>query len=151
MIQMKLALAIIFSSLLFTACHFNSQFVNRNEDIQEAEKVTDKFYELKKVKKFKETTDLFSNDFYNVTDTSKLIKILTMTTEKLGNLMEVKIDQSNSVIISGTDPSSKYNFIYKNKYEKFEATETITLIKESDGKIKIIGYNINSDGFLLGD
>lgn len=139
--------AILLISTL-SSCQFNRTFTNREEDKKEAEQVTSKFYELLKSKKYEETTALFSEKFFEVSDKEKLFQIYKITEEKLGALQEVAIGDWQTKVVIGTNPSSTYVLVYKNKYEKFESKETIRLTKETDGKIRILGYTINSDAFI---
>ena len=101
-----------------------------------------------KVKDYEATTKLFSKKFFEVTDKEKLFKMFTMTTEKLGDLQATEIETWETRRIEGSNPSANYAFVYKNLYDKFPAKETIRLLREEDGQIRIISYNINSDGFL---
>lgn len=131
-----------------TSCHVNSQYINRDEDKKEGELVTNKLYELLKAKDYEATTKLFSKKFFEVTDKEKLFKMFTMTAEKLGDLQTIEIETWETRRIEGSNPSANYGFVYKNTYDKFPAKETIRLVREEDGQIRIISYNINSDGFL---
>jgi hypothetical protein len=131
-----------------TSCHFNSQYVNREEDKKEGEMVTSKLSELLKAKDYEATKTLFSEKFFEVTDKEKLFKIFTMTTENLGDLQTTEIEAWETRRVEGSDPSANYAFVYKNTYDKFPAKETIRLMREEDGQIRIISYNINSDGLM---
>jgi len=142
---------LFFSLILITilsSCHFNAQYLNRIEDKKDAELITNEFYNFIKTKDFEKTYDLFSNEFFNKTPKDKLFKMLSVTNEKLGNLVQTEIKNWETRRVEGSNPLATYSLIYKNKYEKFEAEETIHLLKEKDGKIRIVGYFINSDGFM---
>lgn len=143
----KLGLTII---LLMTmaSCHFNSQYINREADKNDAEQVTNKFYELLQTKDYEGTIQLFSENFFEVADTGKLFKLLSMTNKKLGTLKTTEIEAWETQCIEGSNPSAKYTLVYKNMYDSFPAIETIILTKEKDGQIKIASYHINSDVFL---
>ena len=129
-------------------CSFNSQYINREEDKKDAERITTQLYDFLKDQNYKETLEFFSDKFFEVTDQEQLIKIYTKTREKLGDLKEIKIEQWETRRIEGTNPSASYMLIYVNQYEKYEAKETIQLIREDDSEIKIVAYNINSMGFM---
>lgn len=131
-----------------TSCHFNSQYINREEDKKDAEKVTSQLYELLRAKDYESTTKLFSKKFLEVTDKEKLFRIFVITNEKLGDLKTTEIETWETRRVEGTNPSAGYAFIYKNTYDSFPAKETIRLMREEDGQIRIISYNINSDGFI---
>ena len=134
--------------LTLASCQFNSQYINRDEDKKDAEKITTKLFDLLKTKNYNGTTDLFGKKFFEVSSKEKLFEIFAATNNKLGELQDTKIESWETKRVEGSNPSADYLLVYKNKYEKFESKETITLTKETDGKIRIIGYNINSDGFL---
>lgn len=146
-ISSRIILALLTLSIM-TSCHYNSQYLNREEDKNEAEQVTNKLYDFLKSKNYEGTNDLFSKKFFEVTDKEKLLKIYAMTNEKLGDLITTEVESWETKVVKGSNPSSNYVLVYKNKYERFEARETITLTKEEDGQIRILGYNINSDGFI---
>jgi hypothetical protein len=137
---------VLFATTL-TSCSFNRTFTNREEDKKEAEQVTTKLYELLKNKKYKESTELFSEKFFEISDKERLFDIYKMTEEKLGAVQETNIDSWETKVILGTDPVSTYVLVYKNKYDKFEATETFRLTKEADGKIRILAFRITSKAF----
>lgn len=147
-LQKKFLLLPILFMITMTACHFNSQYLNREEDKKEAEKITNELYQLLKEKNYDATTKLFSKKFFEVTDKEKLFKIFGMTIEKLGKLKVIEIEKWETRRVEGSNPLAEYAFVYKNTYSNFPARETIKLIREEDGKIRIIAYNINSDGFI---
>jgi hypothetical protein len=64
-------------------------------------------------------------------------------------LKTTEVSQWETRIITGTNPSADYQFLYKNQYQKYLAEVTIRLTKDTDGKVRIIGYHINSDGFFV--
>jgi hypothetical protein len=131
-----------------TTCRFNSQYLNREEDKRDAEKITNELFKLMTAKDYEATTKLFSKKFFEVTDKEKLFKIFSMTSEKLGVLERTEILTWETRRVEGSNPVADYAFVYKCTYEKFPAKTTIRLTREEDGQIRIISYNINSDGFL---
>lgn len=144
-------LKIVFNSviiLILMGCHFNGQYLNREEDKSEAEMITNQFYTKIKNQEFNESLALFSDKFFEYSDRQELLKILTATNNKLGVLQSTKLEKWDSRVIEGSDPSSNYTFLYINQYEKFEARETIGLIKDDDGIVRIVSYNIDSMGFM---
>ena len=145
---MKITFLSICTILTFASCHFNSQYIDRVADKEDAEKITTRLYDLLKTNNYNETTDLFSKKFYEVTSKEKLFEIFTTTQDKLGDLKDTKIESWKTNRIEGSYPSANYLLVYKNKHEKSDSKESITLTKEPDGEIRIIGYNISSDGFL---
>jgi len=145
---MRNTLLLVCTVFALASCHFNSEYLNREEDKKDAEKITNKLFELIKAKNYEATTSLFSKRFYEVSNKSKLLEIFAATNNKLGELKDTKIESWQTKRVEGSNPSATYLFIYQNKYEKFESKEKITLIRDTDGQIRIIGYNVNSDGFL---
>lgn len=109
----KFTLPAVLLIVIMSSCHFNSQYVNREEDKKEAEKVTNEFYQLLKAKDYEATTKLFSKKFFEVTDKEKLFRIFAMTTEKLGELKNVEIETWETRRVEGTKPSGDYAFMYK--------------------------------------
>lgn len=140
--------AIMFILLTMTACHFNSQYRNREEDKQDAEKITNQLFEQLKANDYEAANKLFSKKFFSVTDKETLFKIFSMTSEKLGPLKETEILKWETNRLEGSNPKAEYAFIYKCAFEKFPAKVTIRLIREEDGKIRIISYHVDSVGFL---
>lgn len=129
------------------SCHFNSQYIDRTEDKMAGEVVTNKLYDYIKNKKYEETISLCSQNFFEKSTKEDFIKLLQVVNEKIGDLEDVNIDSWNTRRVVGSNPSANYLFIYKNKYAKFTATETIKLTREQDDQIRIIAYNIQVDGF----
>ncbi len=132
---------------LITSCHFNDQYLDREEDKNDAEKITSEFYKNLQNHDSIALFKLFSDKFWGNTDSIKFYKDISNIEGKLGKLEKIELDHWNTRVVEGTDPISEYVLYYLNKYEKHEAKETINLLKEN-GQIKIVGYNINSDGFL---
>jgi len=137
----------IFISMSFTSCHYIENCKNRVEDKNEAEKITNQFYELVKQDNFSKTYNLFSNKFFSVTDTVKLNNIFRTTNEKLGAIDSIKLYNWETAIIKGTVEKSNYFLQYKVKRKKFNSKETFILTKEK-GIVKIIGFNVSSDGLF---
>ena len=134
--KMKPIVIFCIAALLVSGCSFNSTFTNNIEDRKDAEKVTNKLYEL------------FSKSFFDANNKEKLFEIFNATNVKLGSLEKTEIGQWETQRVEGTDPSANYALQYNNQYTNYQATETIRLTREKDGEIKIISYNINSDGFF---
>jgi hypothetical protein len=134
--------------LFLNSCQFNNQYLNREDDKAEAELVTTKFYSFIMNQEFEKTLGLFSDKFFEYASKEELLKLLTAIENKLGKLENTRIEKWDTRIINGSDPSSAYKFLYIVKYEKYEAAESISLIKEDDGTIRIAGYNVDSKGLM---
>jgi hypothetical protein len=139
---------VLFLLVTLSACNFNSTYLNRAEDKNDAEIVANRYYGALKNKDYEAVDVFFANEFWKVTPKDKLHEILVNTQSKLGELKSTKLDHWETKVIKGTNPSSEYILYYLNKYKNHEAKETLRLIKVADDKIKIIAFNINSDGFL---
>ncbi|MGN8057339.1 hypothetical protein ACTJKN_13760 [Pedobacter sp. 22163] len=138
----------LFSLLLIaSSCNFNSTYLNREEDKKDAEKVADQFYTLVEKNDLKNLNPLLSNQFKAVTSTQKLNDYLTGTANKLGAIKSQKLDHWETKVIRGSNPSATYVLYYIVERTKFQAKETVTLTAEND-QIKILGYNVNSEGLL---
>ncbi|TCD21055.1 hypothetical protein EZ456_19170 [Pedobacter psychrodurus] len=134
--------------LLFalTSCNFNSTYINREEDKKDAEKVANEFYKLLEKKEYNKIDPFFSTQFKAVTNLGKLKKFLSATSDKLGEIKSEKLDHWESKVIRGSNASAHYVLYYIVERAKFQAKETVTLTAEND-QIKILGYNVNSEGF----
>ncbi|RTY85912.1 hypothetical protein EKL32_28245 [Flavobacterium sp. GSN2] len=134
-------------SLISISCNFNSHYTNREIDREEAERVTTKFYYLLRDKNHKNTFELFSQKFLEITDTTQLNEIYITSDEKLGNITDQTLLSWETNIIEGSNPVSEYLLVYNVKRNKFDSKEIIRLEKEN-GVIKILAYNVSSDGFF---
>jgi len=133
--------------VFLSSCQFNSTRTNMAGDKEAAEKVTDKFHAFIKAKNYDSAYTLFSKRFFAVTPKAKMTEILTATQSKLGDLKTDSLGEWQTKIVEGTNPSSDYLLEYTNHHQKYNAKEEFHLTKE-DGKIRILGYNINSEGFF---
>ena len=137
--------------LIFTlhliSCNFNTSNINRESDKIDAGKVTEELYSYIKEKDFTRTEKLFSDQFYAVTNKAGLHDIFQKTNKTLGNYEGRELLDWKTNIIVGTNSKSEYFFVYEVKYQKFKAKETIVMFKEDDGVIRIVSYNVSSDGF----
>lgn len=134
--------------LLLNSCRFNNQYLDRENDKVDAEKISNLFYNDVKNDTINKTTfKIFSSKFWKTTNEVDFPITLKNIQEKLGKIKEIKLDHWNTKVIEGSNPYSLYVLYYLNTYDKFTAKETLTLEKEN-GEIKIVGYDIRSDGFL---
>lgn len=138
------------TSISGVGCRVNATYNNQESDKMDAERVIGEFYSLTKNKDYTGTYKLFSEQFFKASDTSKLYNILVATQEKIGPVETLKLGQWETQSIKGTDERNDYILQYVVKRQYFESNETFTLTKEN-GAIKIVRYNINSDGFFQPD
>ena len=132
--------------LILSACTFNRTYLNKEDDKNDAMQVIGKFYYYLGAKDYNQVFGLFGKQFYKVASKNDLKKIFALTGNKLGDLKDTNIGEWETKRIEGTDASAEYELRYNNTYSKYEASETFRLIKEDDGKIKIVYYNIQSAG-----
>jgi len=137
---------LILSGFTLLGCHFNREFVNREEDKATAEKTADIFYENVRQENYDVVKNLMSKEFYVSTTKDKWEKVLRKTDSLLGKVESRKLVNWQTIRVEGTDARANYLLQYKVQREKYESAETITLQKEGDS-IKVKYYSVNSDGF----
>ena len=144
-ISCGLAGALVFG---LTACHLNSSRTNDEQDKIVANEYMVDYFSNQQLGRNEANMRLFSPRFWQVTSREKMTNIFQKRDELLGRLQDTSLETWNTKVISGTDPSSEYQVLYKNKYAKGDAIETFTLVREANDSLKIIYYNISSDAFL---
>jgi len=140
----------LISSLLIVlcGCNFTSSFTNRDADKNDAEKVTNKFFEYSKKNDTAAIYKLFSKKFYEAASKEKLNTILTGSQKRLGDMVGDSLIDWQTKVTTGTDNSAEYKFLYKIHRSKYDSKEEFDMIKDEDGKIRIAYYNVESDGFF---
>lgn len=138
-----LILVFILTTIFITGC-------NVNAGKTAAQGVVKTYFNLLHDKNYEKALELYSPLFYEVTTREEWLSTMKRINEKLGdlksiNLSEWKVTKSANISNSGTYYTLKYNV----EYSKFSSVEEITLFKPIGEKnIKIVGHNINSEGFL---
>lgn len=130
------------------SCKFNTEYINRVEDKEEAEEIVNQFYEYLKKQDFESIINLHSESFFDNSSKKQIEKLYANVQTRLGKLKKTELDNWQTKVVIGTNAISTYFFIYKNSYEMFDAMEKIRLIKEEDGQTRVISYDINSEGLL---
>ena len=143
----KFCTCILLISVTLSSCNFNSHYTDRPQDREEAERVTVKFYYLLRDKKYSEAHSLFSPRFLEVTNDSRLDELFKSSDDQLGEIQDQTLETWKTNRVDGSNPISEYLLIYNVKRTKFNSRETIRLEKEKD-EIKILAYNVQSEGFL---
>ena len=143
----KLKPTIAILSLLIFACNFNSTYLNRESDRDDAKKIGDKYFDFVKNSNYNASLNLLSDECLAATPKQKMNEIYQSVAKKLGKLQTVTLDHWETRVVKGTNPSSEYVLYYLNRYEKYDAKETLRLAKEGN-EIKIMAFNINSEGLL---
>lgn len=133
---------------LAVSCTFNATYRRQLSDKQDAEKVANALYGHIIDSAYSEADHLFHENFFQVTPKDSLHNIYRKTKQNLGTFKSNKLIEWDTKQTVGTKEKTEYVLVYKVGYSKFEATETIVLLKDeiSDG-IKIIRYHIDSPGF----
>lgn len=145
---MRKFIIIIFISFL-TACNFSANVKNENslQDKNDAESIAGKLYLYTSRKNYESILKLLSRDFYNVASKEQFLEFLKAKEEKLGEYKEFTLLDWKTTNNKGTNSKTEYILLYKVVYSKYQSEEKISLIKENN-EVKILGYNVNSEGFL---
>ncbi|MEP1489983.1 MAG: hypothetical protein ABJK28_16305 [Algibacter sp.] len=145
---MKKILLILIVTILVTSCHFSNKYQNREADKMDAQKeIADLFYVIRH-SEFDKATEFFGDEFYEVTLKEDLMKIFESTERKLGYLDRAELTDWNTMVSEGAIESGIYNMNYNVKFEKGDAKLKLTLTKNEKGKIKVVGYNVQSKAFM---
>lgn len=129
------------------ACTFNSIHVNEEREREQAASIMGSFYFAIQTKHFADVEFLFSETFYKTTTKDDLYRMLIKTQELLGEYKDGTLVDWKTRRVSGSNPLTEYTLVYDVRYDKYKARETINLKREKTG-IKIISYNIASEGYL---
>ena len=138
----KIGLGLILISMM--SCSYDKIYENREEDRQDAQKVTEKFYYFLQQDNTEDAFKLFSNNFFQVTTRDKLSQVINKTQNEYGRIQSDSLYNWRTHITKGSNPVSKYEMTYWVRRETGNTQEVITLQKEND-TIKIIGYRIDFD------
>lgn len=139
---------LILIALMVISCNFNKTYRNREEDKQEAEKITEKFYDLIKKNERQEVFKLFGKKFFNVeqgkiTNKEQLGQMLDDINAECGDkISSNQLTIWETFVSVGTNPKSQYVLLYKVKRNIQNTQEKFTLEKNLDS-IKIVGYDVS--------
>jgi len=139
---MKGLLLILIIPFFVTGCNFSNEYKNRESDRQDAEKVTTELFGFIKQSDFEKATTLFGEEFYRVYTKEDLIKIFESTENKLGGLKNTELSDWNTTVTEDTIEQGFYIMNYKSQFEKGKANQKITLVRNENKEIKVVGYNI---------
>ena len=106
---------------IFVGCHFNSSYVDRQEDKNEAEGVTSDFYTYLQRNDFKNSLQLMSSKFFEKSTEEQNIEFMNETNDKLGAVKYARIKEWHSLRVEGTDPKTQYVFIYDVERDKYNS------------------------------
>ncbi len=141
--HLKKALIAGCAATLFAACTFTTSLDNRESDRDEAEKITNKFYEDLKANNYDVLDTLFSQEFFQASPKDSLLKFLNSMHKALGDITADSVIDWKTKITRGTVDSSDYRFLYAVKRTKHNSKETLRLVKVPSGKIKIVYYHVD--------
>lgn len=139
---------IIIISLISLSCTCNFNFSDSITNVDAAKEVTEQFYSSIMELDYASTDTLFSELFWESVSEERVDRIHMAILEKLGPLEEISFSDYSFKVVRGTNPSTNYTLIYNTRYKDYDAVETFHLRKDSDEKIRITSYHVNSEGLL---
>lgn len=145
---MKKVIIYLFFITSLISCNVSQTYENRDSDKADAEVVINKLFEKLKKSDFENASLFFGDKFYEVTSKDKLFNLLETSDVKLGKITKYELLNWNSSVSEGAIENGKYVFVYKLICEKNEGKLKITLHKNENGEIKIVGYSLGSEAFL---
>lgn len=143
--QILSAFSVLFLAIA-TGCVFTMTYNNREQDKKDAEKITNELFKSLKGKDYEAACGLFSNEFYAITPKDKLKGMFTEIQNDLGDMQTDSLAECNTKVVTGTEPSSEYFLIYKNHHQNHDAIDSVRMLKEADGKIRIVFFHV---GYLV--
>lgn len=142
--KMKKNIVATLISFFLVSCSFNSTYQNREEDKNDAKKVTEEFFNFIKQGNNDDAFKLFSNKFFQTTSKDRLLQVIDKTTNEYGKIQNDSLFSWRTFVTEGANPTSKYELTYQIKRDSGNTREVINLEKEKDS-IKIMGYRIDFD------
>lgn len=108
------------------------------------------YFESIKQKDFDKVLTFYSPKFFEKTSQADWLQALNNINKKLGDLQTYKLTNWEITTTVGSEGNGTYyKMQYEVNYSKYSSSETLTLFKPAlGGGLKILGYNINSPGFL---
>ena len=136
-------LTLICLSMAFVGC-------NIAKDKAAAENVTKIYFDQVKDKNYDKVLEICSDKLFEKTKREEYIEMLKTINKKLGDLKSYNLESWKIDSHIGTSSSGTYYYLtYKVEYSKYSAKEQFTLFTpKGTEEIKLIQYNINSDGLL---
>lgn len=136
-------------SINLTACSFTNVYNDLEEDHIDGKQFLDTLYRNVKKNDFNEIVTFASDSLVRVAGKESLLKLFIFVNSKVGNFEQYKVleVQTRRVVKRGSRVIY-YRFRNKVKYQKGIVEEVLALIREDEGKIKIMSYNAYSDLLL---
>jgi hypothetical protein len=132
---------------LLASCNGNGQ---KNISKDDAVTLMNEYFENVKKDDFSLIESYYSDAFYESADKEKWKELYDKIHSTLGKLISIELESWNIKSTLGTSGSGKhFTFIYKNKYENGDVTETIVLFNpRGTSDVKINSHNYNSEAFI---
>lgn len=143
---MKKFFLILLSISLFSCV--NSIYENRVSDKEEAEIITNQFFDYLKKSDYEKVSELMSPRFFEASPKEKLIEVLKNSDSKLGLVKDYEVIEWKTSVIEGKKKSATYVFLYNVNFANAKGKIKVSLEKNEKDKIQIIGYNVSSDALL---
>jgi len=134
--------------VLFSACHFNASYSNREADKADAEQIARRFYDFQKAGDFSRMETFYAQQYKRQSSPEKRLDFLNTLLERLGPVKEITLEAWESEVTVGSNASSHYQLVYQVVRSKRMSRETLYLMKEADS-IRIEAYNVNSDAMNI--
>lgn len=135
-------LLLLWILMLMHSCKVNTVYENREQDKNEAQKITDSFYTLIKKGNYDQSKNLFMKEFFKVTSSAKLDSFYHQIDNMCGQIIEDSLSGWKTSVIEGSRARSEYVLQYNVARTKQNTVEILTLKKDNSG-VKIISYKVN--------
>jgi len=144
----NLILILVTLSFFYSCNNLNIKRQNTTTDKVEGEKVVNNYFDNLNLNKVDDNLKLFSSVFFDKISKEDFKKHCSIVDIKLGKVIDRKLLKWETNIVDGTNPKSEYLFIYDVEREYYNSKETFYLTKEATDSIKILTYQVASDGLL---
>jgi hypothetical protein len=139
---------LILIALILVSCNFNKTYHNREEDKKDAEKITEKYYQLIKGNNKQEAFKSFGEKFFDkkygkINSKEQLNQMIDDINIECGDkILNTQLTIWETFVSVGTNPKSQYVLSYKVERNIQNTQEKFTLEKD-DNSIKIVGYDVS--------
>lgn len=144
-------LTLFLLSFVLHSCNVTSTRSNNISDKNEGQAIVSLYFQNHDEGNPEANEKLFSQLFLEDAGFEKFLKNQRFTDEKLGEIRWTELQHWETTVVSGTQSSSEYLFVYEVKRAKHNSIESFYLTKDDSDSIKIQQYKIESDGFLQED
>lgn len=117
------------------------------KDKSAAEDVAKVYFDQIKDKNYDKASEICADEFFQKTSRKDFVNILQTVNKKLGDIKSYKLESWK--VTESLKEGTYYYLTYKVEYSKYSSEEQFTLCMPKGAKdIKLIKYNINSEGLL---